>query len=114
MGRITTITVLLILMGSSFAHADGEICPSYKPKVWDQLNESAFSKEAVKKQIKSLNKYFDGEIEVADEYLYHSLMIIKGGYFRNEVDKWKNDSFNYEHAKKTFCEFMENEARIVH
>lgn len=56
------LTGLLFLCFSFSAFSENEICPTQENKPWDKLEEKAFSKDAAKTQLESLNKLFSGEI----------------------------------------------------
>lgn len=99
--------ILLILILSSFSQADDSVCPQIKNQPWDKMEESSFSKAAALKQIDALKKYFNGEIKVADEFLYQSLVILEGSYLRNEMENWKEDPKNYEYYKKNFVNSLQ-------
>ena len=78
------------------------------------MEERAFSKEAAKEQLKSLEQLFSGEIEVAEEFIHQSTLVLEGAYYLMEIDKWKNDPKNYEYSKERFCKFMSERAYLVH
>ncbi|MGH1441792.1 MAG: hypothetical protein ACRBBR_16885 [Cellvibrionaceae bacterium] len=101
----------------SFSHAslaEKLIYPAFKKQSWDKMEEKAFSKEAAIEQLKILNKLFSGEIEVAEEFIHQSNLILEGASYRMEVDIWKKDSKNYKYAKERFCKFMAERAYLVH
>ena len=78
------------------------------------LTEDAFSQQAVMKELRKLEELFEGQIEVAEEFIYQSSIIIEGGFYRMEIEKWKNDPKNHEYAVKRFCKFMRERAVVVH
>ncbi|MEI8646292.1 hypothetical protein P4S56_19760 [Pseudoalteromonas sp. Hal056] len=80
----------------------------------DKLKESDFSKESLEKTLEDLLKLFDGKIEVADEFIWQSQLIIEGAYYRMELDKWKDEPTNYKYSVERFCNFMKERAYYVH
>lgn len=78
------------------------------------LTEDAFSQQAVMKELQKLEQLFEGKIEVAEEFIYQSSIIIEGGFYRMEIEKLKNNPKNYEYAVKRFCKFMRERAVVVH
>ena len=108
-------TISLIIFGlSHIVQAEDKVCPAAENQPWDKMEESAFSKEASKKQLQALEKLFSGEIKVAEEFIHQSNLVLEGAYYRMEVDTWKDDPKNYKYAKERFCKFMAERAYLVH
>ena len=106
--------IFTILVFSQTSLAEEPICPVLESQPWDKMEEKAFSKEAAIEQLEALNKLFFGEIEVAEEFVHQSNLILEGAFYRMEVDTWKNDPKNYKYAKERFCKFMAERAYLVH
>ncbi|NMR28091.1 hypothetical protein HH219_21680 [Pseudoalteromonas sp. NEC-BIFX-2020_015] len=108
------IVLCLFLSNSCFAVEQVKYCPDFKPKSWEQMKESEFSKEAAKEQLRLLNQYFNGEIEVAEEFLYQANIILEGSFLKNELLYWQKQPEGYEAARQRFCKFLEKKAWLVH
>jgi len=108
---ISTALFFLVFSCCSYAEINCEI-KGKQP--WDKMEEKAFSKQAAVKQLKALNQLFAGEIEVAEEFIHQSNLVLEGAFYRMEVDTWKHDPKNYEYAKNRFCKFMSERAYLVH
>ncbi len=106
--------ISLIIFFSTKLSAQENICPVTDTESWDKLKESDFSKKSLEKTLKNLQKLFDGEIKVADEFVWQSQLIIEGAYYRMEVDTWKDDPKNYKYSLDRFCKFMKERAYFVH
>ena len=101
----------------SFTHAslaEEPICPVLANQPWDKMEEIAFTKEAATEQLEALSQLFSGEIEVAEEFIHQSNLILEGAFYRMEINSWKNDPKNYKYAKDRFCKFMAERAYLVH
>ena len=105
---------LTVLTFSNIAQSEDRICPVAKDQPWDKMEEKAFSKDAVQKQLEALEHLYSGEIEVAEEFVLQSILILEGGYYRMEIDKSKSEPELYEQAIEKFCRFMAERAYLVH
>ena len=96
--------------------ASEKLCKSYNPTNWEKLKEKAFTKEAVEKEMLMMEKVAKGEIKVAEEFIWQTEVIIKGALLRNSVLATKSENLkkSHEYYLKQYCEFLENEARIIH
>ncbi len=106
--------LIFIYMFSTQLAFSKDICPKKADKPWDQMDESYFSKDAAIKQLETLNDMFNGKIEVAEEFIFQSNLVIEGAFYRKEIDNWKNDPKNLKYAKERFCKFMAERAYLVH
>jgi len=116
MRKKVAMKYLLVLFYVFFAKVafSEDICPTKADKPWDKMDESFFSKEAAIKQLEALNDMFNRKIEVAEEFIYQSNLVIEGAFYRMEIDNWKNDPKNLKYAKERFCKFMAERAYLVH
>ena len=108
------LAIFTLLVFSQTSLAEEPICPVSESQPWDKMEEKAFSKEAAMEQLEALNKLFSGKIEVAEEFVHQSNLILEGAFYRMEVDTWKNDPKNYKYAKERICKFMAERAYLVH
>lgn len=116
MRKKVVMKYLLLFICVLFAQSafSEDICPKKVEKPWDKMDESSFSKEAAIKQLEALNDMFNGKIEVAEEFIYQSNLVIEGAFYRMEIDNWKDDPKNLKYAKERFCKFMAERAYLVH
>lgn len=98
---------------SSFVYGEN-VCPEEANSSWDKMKESDFSRQAAIKQLQNLNEIFNGEIEVAEEFIYQSNLVFEGAFYRMEIDRSKGDPKNLKIAKDRFCKFMAEQAYLVH
>ena len=82
---------ILFLIFSSYSFAE-TICEIKGKQPWDKMEEKAFSKQSAMEQLKALNQLFSGEIEVAEEFIHQSNLVLEGAFYRMEVDKLKGDA----------------------
>ena len=109
------ILLVLFLVVSPAVYSEEKLCSEYKPVGWGQMKESEFSKEAVIKRLKQVEQLLNGEIQVAHEFNIQSEIIIKGGLLRNSVEAGKKYNKNaYWYYLKKYCNFLNEEAHIVH
>ena len=111
-----TIITFLLLFFILSANAEETICPVKENAPWDKMKESDFTKEKVILKIEKLQKYFNGEDIVAEEFINQSLLVIKGGALRQSIEYWKKqgNQQNTKYWTQQFCEFMANKAYLVH
>ena len=107
------IVILVSLFLSSVSIAEN-ICPEPKDKGWDRLPEAAYHPAAVKKSLNNLDRYFSGELIVAEEFIEQNMSTIRGGFLYKEMQELKDDPKYFQYAKESFCKFMEKNAYLVH
>jgi hypothetical protein len=75
--KIIVMLVSLLLSSISFAE---NFCPEPKDNAWDRLPEATFHPAAVIEALSLLERYFSGELIVAEEFIEQNMNTIRGGF----------------------------------
>lgn len=103
--------MFIIFSNAAFAE---NICPTEEHPQWDKMQESHFSQAKALEKLEELKKVFNGETEVAEEFIWQANTILRGSFLLQEVHRLKDSPEYLVYAKADFCDFMAKYAYLVH
>ena len=112
MYKITIIALFLLFHSAVFASKD--VCPKDSKPQWDKMSESDFTIEKANLALNELLKHLNNKLGVEEEFVLQLNRVILGTFLRQQIEIGKNNPEYLIYAKQRFCDFMENEAFLVH